>query len=488
MTALSRVKSAAVKPKRRRRGLWFERIMALLAFTNLVLVAFDLSYIRFRDVYLRFLPEFTTWYGETFKGIEPERTTEAYLDTVDRLEEQVAQTGLQSIQAETLLAELRQQSEVLIDENPFEIADKSGTLERIKNEIRDRVDVDSSKDAFDTFWSQEYFAENQWSNEIAFFNQDVVPLIETNYYRRIGFDGGPLDWFWKIDMWFILIFAVELLARSFYISRKYKNFTLLDAIFARGTDLLLVIPFTAIGLPYLALLRIIPVTARLDQANLVIIQPITNRFNRFIISQVAIELTEVVILRVIDQVQNLIRQGDIARFLLATGSGRRYIDLNGVDEVQVLSQKATMLLVDQVLPLLKPEIDAILAHNVNQALAGAPGYQNLRQIPGMAETADRLSRELAAQVSASLYSGIQGSLQDEKGAQLMQQLVAKFGDSLRSEVQTDNTVQEVETLTIALLEEVKLNYVRQIAAEDYEVQEEKRYQLYDLSREGNNSN
>lgn len=483
MAALSRLKNAS-KPKRRRKGLWFERIMALLAFINLMLVIFDLSYIRFRDVYLKVLPEFTAWYGQNFKGIEPERATENYLRTVNLLEEQVAQTGLQSPQAASLLAQLQEQSEAIIDENPFEVADKSGTLERIKNLMRDRVGEDSAKEAFETFWSQSYFQENRWSEEIEFFNEEVVPLVETNYFRRIGFDGSPLDWFWKIDAWFIAIFALELLARSFYISRKYKNFTLLDAVFARGSDLLLIIPFSAIGLPYLALLRIIPVTARLDQANLVIIQPLTNRFNRFIISQVAIELTEVVILRIVDQIQNLIRHGDIARVLLATGGGRRYIDLNGVDEVKVLSQKATTLLVDQVLPLLKPEIDALLAHTLQQAFSQAPGYKNLQQLPGVADASNRLSLDLAAQLSTNLYSGIQQALQDEKGAQLMQQLISKLGDSLRSEVQTDNTVQEVESLTVALLEEIKLNYVRQIAAEDWDVLEEQRYRLYNVSQEG----
>jgi hypothetical protein len=127
--------------------------MAIIALINLMLVTFDVSYIRFRDVYLRLAPEFTIWYGETFKGIEPERTTTRYLETVDLLEEQVAQTGLDSIQARAILSQLQQQSISIIDENPFEIADKSGTLELIKKKMRDRIGTDSAKDAFFDFWS-----------------------------------------------------------------------------------------------------------------------------------------------------------------------------------------------------------------------------------------------------------------------------------------------------------------------------------------------
>ena len=145
MTALSRPRKYV---PRRTRGLWFRRLMAIIALINLMLVTFDVSYIRFRDLYLKVVPEFTIWYGETFKGIEPERATVRYLDTVALLEEQVAQTGLGSIQARVILSQLQQQSIAIIDENPFAIADKSGTLELIKNKMRDRIGTDSAKKCF----------------------------------------------------------------------------------------------------------------------------------------------------------------------------------------------------------------------------------------------------------------------------------------------------------------------------------------------------
>jgi hypothetical protein len=70
-----------------------------------------------------------------------------------------------------ILSQLQQQSISVIDENPFEIADKSGTLELIKNKMRDRIGTDSAKDAFVEFWSEPYLSANSWSEEINFFNQ-----------------------------------------------------------------------------------------------------------------------------------------------------------------------------------------------------------------------------------------------------------------------------------------------------------------------------
>lgn len=466
-----------------RRGLWFERLMAMIALVNLLLVIFDLSYVRFRDLYLKVAPDFTWWYGSTFKGMEPERSTVAYLDTVDELTGQVAQTGLQSADAAALLTSLRDQSTQMIDENPFVLANKSGTLEMIKEKMRERVGAESSKQAFNTFWSRDYLLQHRFDRELNFFTTDIQPLMETNYYRHIGFDGGPLDWFWKIDVWFIGIFAVELLARTFYLNRRYKNFTWLDALLTRWYDILLIIPFSALHLPILALLRILPVERRLDQARLVDMQPVRNRISRFLISQVAVELTEVVILRIIDQVQNLIRDGDVSRWLLATGPERRYIDINGVDEIQVLSQRFTTLLIDQVLPQIKPEIDAFLSHSVDQAMGQAPGYREFQQLPGIGDLPGQISRQVVAQVSTNLYGLLQNVLADEKGAALLQAIIAKSIETTRSEAQLDDTVDEIESLTYALLEEIKLNYVERVAAEDWDVLQEQRFRLYDATQE-----
>jgi hypothetical protein len=481
MAALSRPRKYPYRrpPKR----LWFQRVMALIALVNLVLVAFDASYIRFRDLYLKIAPEFTIWYGETFKGIEPDRTTTHYLETVETLENQVAQTGLQSMEARAILSDLQQQSIALIDENPFQIADKSGTLELIKNKMRDRVGTDSAKDAFIDFWSEPYLSANGWPQEIAFFNQEQKPLFETNYFRGIAIDGAPKNLFWTIDIWFILLFAIELFARSFYLSRRYKNLTWLDAVLWRWYDLLLIIPFSAMRLPLLGLLRVIPVAVRLNQTELVDLEPFQNRVNRFFLSQVAVEITEVVVLRVIDQMQNLIREGNISEWLLTTGTGRRYIDINGVNELQVITQQLTDLLMYQVLPQLKPEIDALMQHSVTQVLDQAPAYRGFRQLPGIGNVPDLVAQQIVSQVSANAYGVISAALKDEKGGELTQELVAKLTDTLKSEVQKNGMVEELESLTTALLEEIKLNYVRRLAAEDIDRLTEQRYQLYNTTQE-----
>jgi hypothetical protein len=58
--------------------LFLERVMAIIAMGNLCLVLFNISYIPWRDFYLRNFPQITRIY-DPVKGIEDHRETKNYL-------------------------------------------------------------------------------------------------------------------------------------------------------------------------------------------------------------------------------------------------------------------------------------------------------------------------------------------------------------------------------------------------------------------------
>lgn len=449
--------------------------MAAIALVNLILVLFDLSYIRFRDLYLRFLPEPTTWYGEQFKGIESERTTTGYLALVDELEQQVEERSEDDATYRRILAQLREQSTVIVDENPFEVADKSGTLERIKNIMRDRMEEESSKAAFREFWNESNFATEPQSREsLDFFDEEIRPLMLTNYFRSIGESGSPTDLFWQIDLPFMLLFAAEFLARTFVLSRRHRGTSWTDAMLWRIYDVPLFIGFWR-------WLRIVPVTMRLHQACWINLEPARNRLSRALVSQFAVELTEIVLLRVIDQVQRFVREGDVAKLISKATDRRQYIDINGVDEVQTIAKRLSDVVVYRVLPKVKPELDALLQHSVVGALQQAPAYQGLKFMPGFDELSAQLSRQVVAELSKTLTQALQNAFADEQGAVLTGQLIRRFGDCLALEVQKEETLLEVRSLVDDLLEEIKLNYVEGVASEDIEQIQASRYRLYSVT-------
>ena len=350
--------------------LWFERVMAILATINLCLVLFNLSYISWRDRYLQYVPRIVIAY-DPVKGIESHRETEKYLNTIDELKNQVSKTGLQSPQVETQLAELRRLSVEMIVNNPFAAANKSGTLEKMKNHMRAHMNEESAKKAFAVFWTQEYLAQKGWTNEFMFFNQQIRPLIATNYYRRIGENGEYIDYFWLIDLPFVCIFAVELLIRSYYIKRRYPSFSWLNAILWRWYDLFLLLPFWR-------WLRTITVIIRLDQAQILNLQPIRQEIHLGVVSNFAEEITEIVVVRVINQVQGSIRRGELVSWFLQKENLRPYIDINNVNEVEAIAAILVQTIVYQVLPKVQPELVAILQHNLEGALNNSPVYRNLQ--------------------------------------------------------------------------------------------------------------
>ena len=453
--------------------------MAILVLANFGLVVFDLSYIPFRDLYLRYLPGFTHWYGERFREIGPERTTAAYLQTVEELEDQMVQEGLRSSGAEELLSDLRRRSVEIIDENPFAVANKSGVLEQIKNRMRDRIDTESAKQAFETFWSRDYLD----LEKVDWFNRNIKPLLETNYYRPIGENGAPKNLFWQIDRWFIALFGIEFFLRTLYLSRRYKGTNWLDAILWRWYDILLLIPFSTLPMwRWLSLSRIIPMMTRLNQSNLPILEPLRKRINRMFVTNFAIELTEVVVIRIIDQMQNLIQEGTISNWLLQSNPNRPYIDINDVDEVQAISQRLISVVLYQVLPKIKPELDTLLHHSITSALNQSPAYQGFQKLPGIGDIPNQVAQQIVAEVSKNAYGALTNALEDPVGAELTQKLAQNFIKTLRSEIQQDQTVEEIQSLTTALLEEVKINYVKRLATEDLEQLQQKPYQIYEVTQ------
>ncbi|MDJ1175582.1 hypothetical protein [Roseofilum capinflatum] len=478
--------SSLEKVSKKKRGaiaLWYERIMAAIATFNLALVAFDISYIQLRNFWLQgtiqvpfvgFIIQapilsdsidsspVTAWY-DPIKGIQPNRDTENYLEVVEELQKEGQKTGYGSSASQAILAELRQLSEQMIDENPFQGADKSGTLEKIKNRARDHMDEESAKDAFNQFWTSENLL-NSSENQVELFNTKIAPLMATNYYRSIDETGGETNLFAALDFPFTIIFLVEFLVRSLYISRKYDTITLTDAMLWRWYDIVLFLPF-------FRWLRVIPVTIRLHHAKLINLEPIRAQLSRGFVATIAGELTEVIIIRVINQLQNEVRSGSLARDLFE-GASRQYIDLNDINEIEAITNRLTEVIICQVLPTLQPQIQQIINHNIEQVAEATPFYQNVKSIPALSQYPHQLSQQISEQLSRLIAEGSQNLYEaiknDQVGAELMSQLAESFGKSLSAELQQKHTTQELESLVNDFLEEFKINYVQRLGEEDIE--------------------
>jgi len=455
-----------------RRNRWFERLMAIVAAVNLCLVFFDLSYVPWRDFYLREIPGLTQIY-DPFKGIEPHRETQNYLNKVNQLEAQLIQTGLESPQTEELLGELVRLSNQMIVDNPFALANKSGTLEKIKNQIRDRVGEESAHRAFDKFWSQAYLSQGSWQQEVNFFNTKLRPLIQTNYYRRIGTNGKFINNFLLIDLPFVILFGLEFLVRTFSISRHSASLTWPLAMLRRWYDLFLLLPFWR-------WLRVIPVTIRLSQSDLLNLEPIRAQIKYDFIANFAEELTEIVGIRLINQAQESIKRGDVIRWLFHSERRHPYIDINNTDEVKAIAIRLLRLSIYEVLPKVQPDIETLLHHSVETILNQSPVYQQLQNVPGLNHLPNQLTQKLVTDISGATYSTLTTLLEDPVVAEHSNRLIQNFSEALQVEVQKKHNLQEIQALVVDMLEEIKINYVRGISEGGVEKILEEAEQLHQI--------
>jgi hypothetical protein len=480
------VKRTPRRVRRPRRNLWLERFMALVAVINLLIVGFDLSYIPLRDFWLSgqvTLGAINTAYGklpgikidllpqnvsqliiqyDVVKGIIPNRDTQEYLAKVEQLKQELTTNGVDSPQAQSLFGDLRRRSIELIQTNAFAEANKTGNLERIKYKMRSHLPNpdNSAKVAFWRFWTPDYF-KGKVAEEIAFFTTEIQPLLATNYYRSIGENGGYVDYFGLIDFPFGVLFGLEFLGRSWLISRRRVGVSWLDAMLWRWYDIFFLLPIWR-------WLRVIPVTLRLNQAQIINLDSIQKQLSQGLVAGIAEDVTEVVIIRLINQVQSSLRNGDLER-LLSQRTANAYVDLNDTNEIIELVRILAKVTADRVLPAIQPEVEALLQYSIEKTLKQSPAYQGIKILPGGDRTISTISHQLVSQSYGAFSSTIQAILaEDKQFDRLVESLISNVGKSFSSELQAQQSMTKIELLLVDLLEEIKINYVERLSQEDIE--------------------
>ena len=447
--------------------LWnhWDRAVALWAALNLALVVFDSTYMPLRTFWLQrnltplpqvplvvpltILPDITPWY-DPVKGIEPHRETQAYLQAFDRLD----QALLGGSTPASTAALRRRQVELtvaMLNENPFAASGNSGTLEKIKNRLRQRAGQESAQQAADRLLSDAWLQQRSWQQERRFWRQQVLPLVATSYWRAIDDNGRPTDHFWRIDLLlFQSVFALDILLRMLRLRRRFPGLSWRDALLRRWVDLPLLLPFWRV-------LRVMPVVERLSQARLINVEPLRAAVSRAVVSLLALELFEVLALQLVDGTQSLIRSPQWPRWIRGLRSHQSVL---GVEDQQLLELVRLWgpLVLGQVAPRLAPELQSLLGHALQRSL---------QEVPGGAILPTGLSRQLAVGMVDSLLDLSRGTAQrlarsDERQAELLQQATDRLLEELAAALEQAGTLERSQELLCSLLQQVKLNYIGQV--------------------------
>ena len=439
--------------------------MALWASVNLLWVAFDITYVPLRTFWLQrnltplpqvplvvpltALPDITPLY-DPLKGIEPHRETQAWLAGFQRLD----QALLQGAPPPVLAPLRRRQLELtvqMINENPFAASGNSGTLEKLKNRLRQRAGLDSAKQAAARLLSDPWLAGRSWAEERRFWQQQVLPLVATSYWRSIDENGRPTDHFWRFDLvLFQSVFALDILLRVLRLRRRFPALSWRDALLRRWIDLPLLLPFWR-------WLRLVPVVERLSTAGLINVEPVRAAVSRVVVALLALELFEVLALQLVDGTQSLVRSPQWPRWIRSLRS-HQSVPLGDQQELVELVKLWGPLLLGQVAPRLSPELQQLLGHALQQSL---------REIPGGAVVPAALSRQLAVGMVESLVDLSRGTAErlaqsDARQVELLQGIGDRFWEELASALERGSTLERSQLLLCTLLQQLKRNYLAQM--------------------------
>lgn len=458
----------------------WDRFVALWAALNLVWVAVDLTYVPLRPFWMErnlhpipsmplavplpLLPDITPWM-DPLKGIEPHRETQAFTAEFARLDAVMAGhrpgVPLNPVQQQTL-QRMVQLSHQMVDTDPFQATAGSGTLEKIKNRLRQRAGSDSSKEAARLLLSPKWLSSHSWEGEREFWKQQVLPLVERNYWRSIDENGRPTDHFWRVDLLlFQSVFLLDILLRAIRLRRRLPGLSWRDAFLRRWIDLPLFLPFWR-------WLRLIPVLERLQGAGLINLEPLRAVISRGVVALLALELFEVFALQIMDGLQEQVRSTRWPMRLRALRSHQTVMSQNERELVELVRLWAPLLLV-QVAPRLAPELQGVLGHAMQQSLQRTLVPSPLRQLQPLLEVEQGFSRQLAQGVVESLLdvsrsAGARLGQRDDEQLRLLQHFIDRFWEELALALEQGPTLGRSQDLLCAAIERVKRTYVSQISS------------------------
>ena len=464
-----------VRPSAAKRfWLGWDRVVATIAAINLAWVIFDVTYVPLRNFWLQrtlfplpsinlaiplpWLPDITPIYDRV-KGIEPHRDTQGYINHFRRLETAAATKGIDNPEVQQLRLEMVVRNSQLIDENPFVSSGKAGTLEKLKSRLRSRAGMDSAKQAAAHLLGDDHLSEQNWEEERRFWNKSILPLAGSNYWRGTDENGQAIDRSWQIDTPFQILFLLDILIRSFRLKRRYPVITWRDALLRRWIDLPLLIPFWR-------LLRIIPVTERLSSARLLQLEPLRAVISRGVVAVLALELFEVITLRILDTAQDVVKSPRLPEKIRRLCTHQSVID-EGEPELAELLRLWLPLILIQVGPALRPQLVALIGHILRRNLEETAIPGALRTLPGVDNAEQKLSQTLSAGLVDSLLNlsrnaGDRLGQKDPVLESLGVETADRFWEELAHKLETGAVLERSQELIAVFLEDLKRSSMSQL--------------------------
>ena len=427
----------------------YEVLFALVAFSNLCLVVFDASYLwkipyarmTFRDVYLDYAPELVKRY-DPVKGIESHRFVDSYNEEVKNLKGALSTLAEnpQDLEARQVSVQSRQalveMTEDMINrrgvDSHFYLAEKDGVLERMKNIMRDEYpnDDNSAKDAFREFFSQENLTPENYKEKFAFFDAEIMHLMNQNYFRWIGEDGEKKDFFHLYDRWFVLFFLIDFLVRWVVaiVQKRYRKWYLFPVRQSYEVFNL----FPPHHGAWFRLLRVIPFYMRIRQNGWLPDDGLAPDIIKSNASIIAEEISGLVVLNVLDQAKSSIKR---------TGLSMEGETRNAVENL-LSNQMASVA--KKVMPEVQPQISEMVSYSINRAME-----------PYLLSPIGPIVRLILMSVHATVNDGLEAALSGPEGTERLSRILQNSVSNILEDMADPSSQEALIDDVIRVLDRVQ---------------------------------
>ena len=323
--------------------------------------------------------------------------------------------------------------------------------------------MNSAQQSADVLLSEAHLNQREWNRERQFWNQQILPLVEINYRRSIDENGRPTDLSWRVDAPFQLLFLLDIVLRCLRLKSRYPAIRWREAVLRRWIDLPLLLPFAR-------WMRLVPVTERLSRAGLIQLEPLRAVISRAVVALLAVELFEVITIRVVDTFQQLIRSPQLPERVRSLCS-HQTSNANDDRELLELLRLWLPLLLTKVGPALRPQLVALIGHLLQQSLSRSVMPEPLRRVAALQSAEAEFSRQLATGMVDSVLdlsrgAGTRIGQRDQTLETLGTDALDRLWEELAVTLEQGPVLERSQELLTSFLEDLKRSGFRQFRDQD----------------------
>ncbi len=456
----------------------WDQFIALIALLNLSWIFFDVSYLPMRNFWLnkkvhilnspsrkislKWLPTVTERYDK-IKGIQTNYSTNTLEEISYNLNKSISKNGFNDPTSELLLSQYNLQVKGLLKNLDQSSPRNYEKIALLKHILRVRSGEENHLNASDKLLNISYLKRSNWAEEKYFWENKVMPILRTNYFRVLDIYGEPVDYSWKIDLPFQLIFLIDILIKVIRTKLQFPFISFRSAIFKRWLDLPLI-------LPYLRLFRIAPIFVRISKVKFLPIEPIRELISQWIVAFLAIEIFEVLTLKAIQSIQNIINSPHLPEKIRGMCSYQSPNKTKDSSEVADFLRIWVPLLLREIGPNMRTQLIDIFEHSLQKSISknSIPNPIKGNIVFEKAESA--INYQIASGMVDSLLgisktAGNQIAKKDLKLEKLTLNAIDRFWEELAAALESDSTLKNSQVLLSTMLEELKVSSLNEFKNE-----------------------